>query len=55
MTDSMDKDSIFVDNKEMRFSLGMTVTAEVKAGKRRIIEYIWAAFVRHGSESLRER
>jgi len=33
----------------------MAVTAEVKTGTRRIIEFFLAPLLRHGNESLRER
>jgi hypothetical protein len=33
---------------------GMEVTAEIKTGERRLIEYFLAPLLRHGSESLRE-
>jgi hemolysin D len=34
---------------------GMTVTAEIKTGQRRIIEYLLSPFLRYRHESLRER
>jgi len=51
----MKKNTIWVDNKEVRLMPGMAVTAEVKTGTRRIIEFFLAPLLRHGSESLRER
>lgn len=52
---SMDKTTIAAEDREIRLSPGMTVTAEVKTGKRRIIEYIMAPFIRYKTESMRER
>lgn len=52
---SMDKDVIVAEERTIRLSPGMTVTAEIKTGRRRIIEYILAPFVRYSSESMRER
>jgi len=51
----MKKNTIWVDNKEVRLMPGMAVTAEVKTGTRRIIEFFLAPLLRHGNESLRER
>ena len=51
----MKKNTIWVDNKEVRLMPGMAVTAEVKTGTRRIIEFFLAPLLRHGNESVRER
>jgi hemolysin D len=51
----MDSDSINVDGKAIRLSPGMNITAEIKTGKRRIIEYLLSPIQTAGSESLRER
>jgi hypothetical protein len=34
---------------------GMAVTAEIKTGQRRVIEYLLAPLLRYKQESLRER
>jgi hemolysin D len=34
---------------------GMTVTAEIKTGQRRVISYILSPFTRYRHEALRER
>jgi hemolysin D len=44
-----------VDGKMIRLSPGMNVTAEIKTGQRRVIEYLLSPIQRAGSESLRER
>ena len=44
-----------VDGKRVHLSPGMNVTAEIKTGRRRIIEYLLSPVQRAGSESLRER
>jgi hemolysin D len=36
-------------------SPGMNVTAEIKTGQRRIIEFLLSPIVKAGKESLRER
>jgi hemolysin D len=44
-----------IDGKRVPLSPGMNVTAEIKTGKRRVIEYLLSPVQRAGSESLRER
>ena len=44
-----------VDGRTVNLSPGMAVTAEIKTGKRRVIEYFLAPLLRYGDESLRER
>lgn len=44
-----------VDGKAIRLSPGMNVTAEIKTGKRRVIEYLLSPIQRTASESLGER
>lgn len=44
-----------VDGKKVAISPGMNVTAEIKTGKRRIIEYLISPIERARHESLRER
>lgn len=51
----MNKNTIWVDNKEVKLIPGMAVTAEVKTGTRRIIEFFLTPLLQHGQESLRER
>ncbi|MEW8321235.1 MAG: HlyD family type I secretion periplasmic adaptor subunit [Candidatus Thiodiazotropha taylori] len=51
----MNENTIDVDGKEVRLMPGMQVTAEMKTGKRRLIEYFMAPLFKHGYESLRER
>jgi hemolysin D len=46
---------INVDGKAIRLAPGMNVTAEIKTGKRRVIDYLLSPVQRAGSESLRER
>ena len=44
-----------VDGKTVAISPGMNVTAEIKTGQRRIIEFLLSPVVKAGKESLRER
>ncbi len=42
-------------HKRVNLSPGMNITAEIKTGRRRVIEYLLSPVQRAGSESLRER
>ena len=44
-----------IEDKIIHLSPGMTVTVEVKTGKRRLIEYVMSPLMQHVSESGRER
>jgi hemolysin D len=52
---TLTRDSIDVDGKRIRLSPGMNITAEIKTGKRRVIEYLLSPVQRATSESLKER
>lgn len=46
---------MLIDGKRVPLSPGMNITAEIKTGQRRIIEFLLSPVQRAGSESLRER
>ncbi len=46
---------IDVDGKKIRLSPGMNVTAEIKTGQRRVIEYLLSPIQKVVGESMRER
>ncbi len=46
---------IGVDGKQIKLAPGMNITAEVKTGQRRGIEFLLSPIQKAGSESLRER
>lgn len=46
---------IAVEGKSINLSPGMNVTAEIKTGNRRVIEYLLSSVQRAGSESMKER
>ena len=46
---------MLIDGKRVNLSPGMNITAEIKTGQRRIIEFLFSPVQRAGSESLRER
>lgn len=52
---TLTQNSINVDGKPIRLAPGMNVTAEIKTGKRRVIEYLLSPVQSHAKESLRER
>jgi hemolysin D len=54
-TVTLKQDVIDVDGKKIRLGPGMNVTAEIKTGKRRVIEYLLSSIQRTSHESLRER
>jgi hemolysin D len=46
---------INIDGKQIRLSPGLALTAEIKTGKRRVIDYLLSPIQKAGNESLRER
>lgn len=52
---SMAKSDILVGNKVVKLSPGMTVSVEIKTGKRRLIEYFLNPLLRGIKETARER
>lgn len=55
MTIALEKAELVVDGRRITMSPGMTVTAEVKTGNRRILEYLFSPLVEVGAEAMRER
>lgn len=51
----MEKGTIHVNDKDVRLTPGMAVTAEVKTGERRMIEFFLAPLIKARQESIRER
>ena len=52
---TLQQKDMMVDGKRVNLSPGMNITAEIKTGQRRVIEYLLSPVQRAGSESLRER
>ncbi len=52
---TLDTTRILVDDHWEQLQPGMAVTAEIKIGKRRVLEYFLAPFLRYQDESLKER
>jgi len=55
VTLSLGATTIDVDGRPIKLSPGMNLTAEIKTGKRRVIEFLLSPVQRATSESLRER
>lgn len=51
----LERSRIDIDGKSVKLGPGMNLTAEVKTGRRRIIEYLLSPVQRAANESLRER
>lgn len=51
----LERTTLNVDGKTVNITPGMTVMAEIKTGKRRVIEYSLAPLIQYDEESLRER
>jgi hemolysin D len=46
---------IQIDDKLVNLGPGMAVTAEIKTGRRRLIEYVISPLLRYKQDALRER
>ena len=51
----LEQAAIDVDGKRIKLGAGMNVTAEIKTGRRRVIEYLLSPIQRKANESGRER
>ncbi len=51
----LERVALNVDNIRVRLNAGMSLSAEIKTGKRRVIDYLPSCFQQHTTESLRER
>ena len=52
---SMEEEKLHMDNKELQVYPGMTVSAEIKTRKKRIIDFFLEPFQTYKNEALRER
>ena len=52
---TLSQKDMLIDGKRVSLNPGMNITAEIKTGQRRVIEYLLSPVQRAGSESLRER
>jgi hemolysin D len=52
---SLERAKMLIDGREVALSPGMSVTAEIKTERRRLIEYVLTPLLRYRDEALRER
>ncbi|XXQ67417.1 HlyD family type I secretion periplasmic adaptor subunit [Neisseriaceae bacterium B1] len=52
---SLDKNTLNIDGKTVNLTAGMNVTAEIKTGKRRVLDYVLSPLKTKVDESFRER
>jgi len=52
---ALDRDTLDVDGKQTRLQPGMTVSAEIKTGRRRIADYLLSPLSRSAQEAMHER
>lgn len=55
VTITLEKPELVVDGRRIPMSPGMTVTAEIKTGSRRILEYLFSPLLEVSTEAMRER
>ncbi|HDL7502035.1 TPA: HlyD family type I secretion periplasmic adaptor subunit [Yersinia enterocolitica] len=51
----LDSETLTVEGKPVRLSAGMSVSAEIKTGRRRVIDYLLSPLQQYQSEAMRER
>ena len=52
---ALDSNTLAVDDHTVQLAPGMAVTAEIKTGKRRVLDYLLSPFLRYSHDALRER
>jgi hemolysin D len=52
---SLERASLDIDGKAVKLAPGMSVTAEVKTGRRRVIDYLLSPVRAAAGQSLKER
>ena len=52
---SLDRTQMKIEDQQVNLSPGMAVTAEIKTGERRIIDYLLFPLRKYRQDSLRER
>jgi hemolysin D len=46
---------MLIDQRWVELTPGMSVTAEITTGKRRVLSYFLGPLIQHAQESMRER
>ena len=54
-TIGLDRQTIDVDGRAVPLTAGMAAAAEIKTGRRRVIDFVWSPVVKAAGEGLRER
>jgi hemolysin D len=52
---SLERDQMEIDGRPIALGPGMAVTAEIKTGRRRVIDYLLSPLLKYSQESIRER
>ena len=52
---ALEEKGLVIDGKPLELAPGMAVTAEIKTGKRRVLDYLLSPLHRYGHDVLRER
>ncbi|MCB1392868.1 MAG: hypothetical protein KDJ71_06585 [Nitrobacter sp.] len=52
---SLDRTHMQIDDRNAQLAPGMAVTAEIKTGQRRVIEYLLSPLLRYRHDAARER
>ncbi|RXQ98281.1 HlyD family secretion protein [Pseudoxanthomonas composti] len=51
----LDRSNLNIDGVDVKLTAGMSLTAEVMTGERRIVDYLLSPFRRGAAEAMRER
>ena len=51
----LDRPELDIGGVKVRMSAGMSLSAEIKTGRRRVIDYLLSPLQQHAQEALRER
>lgn len=54
-TIALDNDTLIIEGKPVRLSAGMNITAEIKTGKRRVLDYLLSPLQTKIDESMKQR
>jgi hemolysin D len=52
---ALERTNMEIDGREVNLSPGMAVTAEIRTGERRLIEYLLSPLLRYRHEAMKER
>jgi hemolysin D len=52
---ALERTTMRIDGREVKLSPGMAVTAEIRTGERRLIEYLLSPLLRYRHDAMKER